>query len=397
LPPASRNKRVKKKSKHGISKGRADRKLFSVIIGLVLFGSIMIFSGSVPIASAQELEPYYYFVNHIQFIILGFIVFLVTYNLDYHHYPKIIIPALIVTFILLVLVLFTPEINYTHRWLDLKFIRFQVSDVAKLTITIYLASWLSQNHTKKYVQKNVKSYVIYNLIPFLSILGVFSLLIILQPDLSTTALIGMTALAIYFISGTDALHTIGTIGITITLALAGVVAGLLAPYRFERISGFFNFISTGELSEPFGRDYQLRQILIAVGTGKITGQGFAQSKQKFSYLTDTAFSDTIFAVFAEEFGFLGSFVLISVFIWIMFRGFKIAREAPDRLGSLIASGITIWLTLQAFIHFAVNVGLIPLTGIPLPFVSYGGSSLIVSMAAIGILLNISRYTGEEFK
>mgnify|MGYP000107446892 CR=1 FL=1 len=172
-------------------------------------------------------------------------------------------------------------------------------------------------------------------------------------------------------------------------------AGVFVPYRLERLESFINFLITGELSEPLGRDYQLRQILIAVGTGQIFGQGFAQSKQKFSYLTETAFSDSIFAVYAEEFGFLGSVILVAIFIWIMFQGFKIARNAPDKLGVLLASGITIWISIQALIHLGVNVGLIPLTGMPLPFLSYGGSSLITSMIAIGILINISRHSVEH--
>jgi cell division protein FtsW len=196
------------------------------------------------------------------------------------------------------------------------------------------------------------------------------------------------------LSGRDLLHNIGTAGIFITMAISGVIAGIIAPYRFQRITSCLDFLKTGVLSEPFGRDYQLRQVLIAVATGNLFGEGFAQSKQKFSYLTETAFSDTIFAIFAEEFGFFGSVVLISIYIFIMSRGFRIAATANDRFGSLLATGITIWITVQAFIHIAVNVGLIPLTGMPLPFISYGGSSLVVSMAAIGILINISRYSSD---
>lgn len=226
------------------------------------------------------------------------------------------------------------------------------------------------------------------------VLGFFAGLILIEPDLSTTALIGIISLSIYYISGTEILNTIGTFGIFLTMGLSGLVAGIIAPYRFQRLTSFIGFIFSGQIQEPYGRDYQLRQILIAVGTGGFLGEGFAQSKQKFSYLTETAFSDSIFAIFAEEFGFLGSAILVLVFVWIMFEGFKIAKNAPDKLGTLLASGITIWISMQAFIHFAVNVGLIPLTGMPLPFISYGGSSLVTSLTAIGILINISRFSDK---
>ena len=375
-----------------IARGKGDRALLLVVFGMILFGSLMVFSGSVPIAAVQERAPYYYFIKHIQFIVIGLILFGITYNVDYHLYPKIIVPALFFTVFLLIIVLFMPPIQGSHRWLDLKFTTIQVSDIAKLTLTLYLASWLSKPIVKNARSSEMRHYLIYNLAPFLLILGFFSFLIILEPNLSTTLLIGLISLSIYYISGNDRLHTIGTGGIFITLSILGLIAGLTASYRFQRVRTFMSFLVSGELQEPFGRDYQLRQILIAVGTGKFFGAGFSQSKQKFSYLTETALSDSIFAIFAEEFGFIGSVVLVSIYVWIMFRGFKIAANAPDKLGSLIASGITIWITLQAFIHFSVNVGLIPLTGMPLPFISYGGSSLVTLMIAIGILLNISRYS-----
>ncbi|HEX9804451.1 MAG TPA: putative peptidoglycan glycosyltransferase FtsW [Candidatus Dojkabacteria bacterium] len=374
--------------------GKGDRLLFGIVLGLVIFGTIMIFSGSVPIASVQELPPYYYFLRQLIFVVIGIVVFIFTYNFNYKNYSKIIIPAIAFTGLLLIIVLFTPKINETHRWLDLGFTTLQVSDVAKLTLTIYLASWLSKPTQKNPTRNAIENYIFYNLLPFLLILGVFLVLIIIQPDLSTTMLIAVIAITIYYLSGRDLLHNIGTAGIFITMAISGVIAGIIAPYRFQRITSFLDFLKTGVLSEPFGRDYQLRQVLIAVATGNLFGEGFAQSKQKFSYLTETAFSDTIFAIFAEEFGFFGSVVLISIYIFIMSRGFRIAATANDRFGSLLATGITIWITVQAFIHIAVNVGLIPLTGMPLPFISYGGSSLVVSMAAIGILINISRYSSD---
>lgn len=383
-----------------VDKGKAsyqskgDRAYFFIIIGLIIFGTIMIFSGSVPVATEHNLPPYHYFLKQLQFVVLGLIGFAVVYNIDYHFYPKVVLPGLAATFILLVVVLFTEPINGVNRWLDIKIITFQVADLAKITIILYLASWLSKPQQAEFSRESMESYLKYNLAPFLAILGVFCFLILLQPDLSVTILVGIIAFSIYFFSGNSVYQTIGTLGIFATMVVAGVFAAILSPYRLARVRTFLDFLINGQLAEPFGRDYQIRQILIAVGTGNLLGQGFAQSKQKFSYLTETAFSDTIFAVFAEEFGFLGSIVLVGMFAWIMIRGFQIAMNAPDKLGSLIACGITVWLTTQSLIHLAVNVGLIPLTGMPLPFLSYGGSSLIASMVALGIMMNISRFSDK---
>lgn len=381
-------------NRSSLFKGKGDRILSLVILGLVLFGSLMVYSGSVPIAAVQDRTPYYFFVKHMQFVVLGIVLFIIAYNIDYHLYPKIIVPLIIFTTFLLILVLFMPPIQGSHRWLDLKIATFQVSDLAKLTLSLYLASWLSKPQKIHPNKSEMGQYLVNNLLPFLLVLGLFSFLIIIQPNLSTTMLIGIISISIYFVAGKELVHNIGTAGIFITLGISGIIAGIIAPYRFLRITTFLQFLLSGDLQEPFGRDYQLRQILIAVGTGKLFGAGFSQSKQKFSYLTETALSDSIFAIFAEEFGFFGSVILISIFLWIMFRGFKIAANAPDKLGALIASGIVIWITAQAFIHFAVNVGLIPLTGMPLPFISYGGSSLVTLMFATGILVNISRHSDE---
>jgi len=234
-----------------------------------------------------------------------------------------------------------------------------------------------------------------DMIPFLAILFLILTLVLLEPDLGTTGIIGIVALGMFYLSGEGALHNFGFFSIMITGGLVGVLAAVLESYRLSRIQTYLTVLKTGMPDDRLGSGYQLSQVLIAVGSGGFLGAGFGQSKQKFNYLGETAFSDTIFAVIAEELGFLGASLVVSAFLYFGIRGFKIALNAPDRLSALLASGITIWITLQAFLNIAAYIGLIPLTGIPMPFVSYGGSSMIVTLCGLGILLNISKYVNLD--
>ncbi|HEC67196.1 MAG TPA: stage V sporulation protein E, partial [bacterium] len=313
---------------------------------------------------------------------------------DYHKYPKLIPIGLAITVALLIIVLIVGEVtNGSLRWIDFGFFRLQPSELAKLAFAVYLASWLSrQKSVLNKFDSKLKNYLLSSMLPFLVLLFVTSLLILLGRDLATTAIVGAIALVIYFVSGTDLLHTFGSFLILVTMSVVGVAAALVAPYRVDRISTYISFLRTGVVPDPLGTGYQLRQILIAVGSGGLFGVGFGESRQKFFYLGFSSFTDTIFAIFAEEFGLLGSILFVSVFLIFIFRGLKIASTAKDTLGSLLALGITFWIGLQAFLNIAANVGLIPLTGIPLPFISYGGSSMVVILTGVGILLNVSKYS-----
>jgi cell division protein FtsW len=204
-------------------------------------------------------------------------------------------------------------------------------------------------------------------------------------------MLGVTSFLVYFLSGNDRMHLIGSLALGLVSFIIVLFATIGAKYRMERISTFFNFWKTGNIPEPLSAGYQFKQILVAVASGGWFGLGFGQSKQKFLYLGDTAFSDTIFAIIAEEFGLIGCIFILSLFAFIFFRGFKIATKAPDKLGFLIAVSITIWITFQSILHIGANVALIPINGNTLPFLSYGGSSTIINLAAIGVLLNVASH------
>jgi len=198
----------------------------------------------------------------------------------------------------------------------------------------------------------------------------------------------------FFLSGKDRAHSMASIAVIGVVGVPlGIIAAVLEPYRLSRIQTFLSLLLKGEVADPQGSGYQLQQILIGIGSGGIWGKGFGQSRQRFGYLVEnTAFTDSTFAIILEELGLWGGIIIISAWIFFLWRGFKIAKKSPDDKGKFLAVGITIWLTCQAFFNMAANVGLIPLTGIPLPFLTYGGSSTIVTMMALGLLLNISRYT-----
>lgn len=368
-----------------------DKTTIALVLSLTLFGLIMVYSSSFIVV---ESKPFYYFIRQALFIILGLGGAFIAYIVDYKTYPKFILPALIFSIVLLIIVLIPgigKEINGSRRWIDLKFFDLQPSEIIKLTFIIYLAAWSSNQKQKHNLNKeSIKEHFRQQLLPFITILGLICSLVLFEPDLATTGIIGLTSLAVYFLSGRDSIHTVGTMIILLVLVISGVFAGLLAPYRFKRIKTYTDFLTSGEVQDPRGTGYQLQNLLIAVGSGGVTGVGFGESRQKFHYLGQTAFSDNIFAVIAEEFGLIGSVVLTTTFFYFLVRGLYIAEKVPDRFGRLLSSGIVIWITLQAFLHIGANIGMIPVTGIPLPFVSYGGSSIVTVLTASGILLNISR-------
>jgi cell division protein FtsW len=248
--------------------------------------------------------------------------------------------------------------------------------MAKLSIIIYLAAWLESRGTHK-----IKD-VFEGLLPFLGIMGLIGFLIIKQPDTGTLGVIVISSFAIFFISGARIQHlaSLGAIG---TLVLWILVK--IEPYRLDRISAF---LDPG--ADPQGIGYQINQALLAVGSGGILGVGLGHSRQKFNYLPEPV-GDSIFAVIGEELGLIGAAMLVILFVALAMRGIKIAKNAPDMFGKLLAAGITIWIVMQAFINISANIALVPLTGIPLPFISYGGTSLVFLMAAVGILLNISKH------
>ncbi|MDD3647330.1 MAG: putative peptidoglycan glycosyltransferase FtsW [Candidatus Dojkabacteria bacterium] len=379
------------------SKGAPDYILLALIVGLVLFGLVMVYDASVIVASETYGDQFRFLKLQAIWVAVGSCAFAFTYLFDYHNYPKLIVPAIITTIILLVLVVIAgPAIFGSRRWFDIGVVNIQPSELAKLTFTVYLACWLArQKQRSGSLKEAFRDHLKTELLPFAFILFAICFLIIIEPDLGTTAVVGFTALAVYFISGTDALHTLGSMFIVAVMGVLGVIAAIISPYRATRVTTFLETIKTGYAPDPWISGYQINQVLIAIGSGGLFGIGFGESRQKFFYLVgNSAFTDTIFAVYAEEFGFLGDLVLVLAFLMFISRGLKIARNAPDRLGSLLATGITVWIGLQAFLNIAANIALGPLTGIPLPFFSYGGSSMVVILAGVGILLNVSKSTSH---
>ena len=275
-----------------------------------------------------------------------------------------------------------------------RYLQYNLLNFAKVILIIYLSGWLAkQEHKYKDIKDFFRSFLSFG-----AILGIVAVLILLEPDLGTMMIICMTAFAMFFISGKSKIHTWGSISILVLAIPLAILAAILEPYRLERVQTFLNLLFKGEVSDPKGTGYQIQQILIGVGSGGLLGKGFGQSRQRFGYLVEnTAFTDSIYAVILEEFGLLGGAVLILLWLIFLWKGFSIAERIEDREGRFLAIGLTIWLSLQAFLNMAANVGIIPLTGIPLPFLTYGGSNTFVTLIGIAILLNVSRYTNGTRK
>lgn len=355
---------------------------FIICLGLlIVFGLIMISSASVSLSYDKFGEAYYYVKHQIIFGLIPGIILLVAFSfIDYRFWRKIAFGLLIFSIALLVLV-FIPGIGAGYgsakSWIYIFGVSFQPSELVKLTFIIYLATWLESRGKKK------ASDLTEGFVPFISVLGVIALLLILQPDIGTMSIIILTSLAIYYVGGASLIHLAG-------LAVAGffLLFALIkmAPYRAARLMTFLH----PEL-DPQGIGYHINQAFLAIGSGGWWGRGFGLSRQKFQYLPEVA-GDSIFAVVAEELGFVIASLIILSFLYLMYRGFKIAQNAPDSFSKILVVGIIAWIMIQAFVNIGAMVGLLPLTGVPLPFISYGGTSLFVLLGACGIVINISKKT-----
>ncbi len=373
-----------------------DFTLFATISLLTAFGAVMVYSGSVLVALKLGFEPQHYFIRQLIWIAIGLISGYIAFKIDYRILPKLAPYMLGFATLLLIVVLLLNWNDPIKRWIDFGFFDLQPSEIAKLCFLIYLSSWLAKRkEVSNITRENITKHLTKDLLPFLFSLFVVSILVLMEPDLDTTFILVATSLIVYFIAGNDLLHFIGSGSVLLMFIGVLTVAMKTASYRLERFTNWRDFWINSAIQDPYGAGYQLKQILVAVASGGILGVGFGNSRQKFHYLGDTAFSDTIFAIFAEEFGFIGSVLLVLAFFIILYRGYAIAKNAPDKLGYLLAISITTWITIQATLHIASNVALIPINGNTLPFISYGGSSTIINLTAIGLLLNISRTTSKE--
>jgi len=356
-----------------------DYLLIITTAALLLVGLMMIYSATFALGYQLHGQPTYYFIRQLLWVGLGTLAMIIFARIEYHTWRRFSIPIMAVTLLLLVLVLVIGDERFGgQRWLFNGSI--QPSELSKLAIIIYIADWLSSKGEQ--IRR-----VSYGLIPFAILLGFITGLVVLQRDLGTATLIAVTALAMFFIAGGNLFQ------ILVSGVLGGVTLYLLitrSAYRMARLTAFLDPLN----SDPLGNGYQIRQILIALGSGGLTGLGLGASRQKFGYIP-ASHTDGIFAILGEELGLIGAVALIGLFAFFAYRGFRIATAAPDAFGTVLASGVTCSLVFQAIINMGVVTASLPFTGIPLPFISFGGSSLLVSMASVGLLLAVSRRTLPE--
>lgn len=363
-----------------ITKQASPDTLFVVLFAIVaIFGLVMLSSASTAIAF-QRFGDSLYYVKHqiLNGFLPGLFVCAAFALIDYHYWKKYAFHLFILAIILLTLV-FIPGLGVAFggakSWIGIGGITFQPSEFAKLAFILYLAAWLEKRD-----RKTIKDFSA-GFVPFLMSLGIIMFLIFLQPDVGTMGVIVLISLMVYFVAGADVKHLLGlgTVGIGLLAVLIAI-----APYRLNRFTAFVH----PEL-DPQGIGYHINQALLAIGSGGMFGLGFGHSRQKHLYLPEVI-GDSIFAVIAEELGFVWVVLFLCLLLAMIFRGFIIARNAPDLFGKYLGAGIISWIGFQSFINIAAMVGLMPITGLPLPFISYGSSSLLVLFAAVGMLMNISR-------
>lgn len=355
--------------------------IFLIILGtLVLLGLAILASASMALGQKNFGDTYYYLKHQILYgLSAGIAGFLFFSRVHYQNWRRWGFWLMLGSIILLFLV-FVPKFSFSYggasRWLKFGPLMLQPAEILKLTFILYLAGWFESR--KRYIADFKEG-----LIPFLLVLGLIGALLLAQPATGTFGIIVGIAAAMFFVAGSRVSH----LALMTSLALLVVLIIIqVSPYRLAR---FTTFLSPEQ--DPRGSGYQINQALIAIGSGGVWGKGFGYSLQKYYYLPEPI-GDSIFAVYSEEAGFVGASTLIALFVLFVVRGFRIAARAPDLFGQFVAVGVTSWIIIQAFVNMAAISGLIPLTGVPLPFVSYGGSSLAAILCGCGLLVNISKQT-----
>lgn len=364
-------------------KKAVDFTLFLAIMCLVFIGIIMVFSASWPEAMQKFNNGYHFLRKQLTFACLGFFVIIILMNIDYRYYKKFALPIFIMA-IILGLSIFSPlgrAEKGARRWIEIVGFRFMPSDLIKLGSIIFFAAYLSN-------KKDKIPTLLYGTIPALTIIGISCGLIYFQKDLGTTVTLAGTMMAMFFIAGMRLSHLFvlgaGACGF---LYLAITSEG--NEYRLERVTAFLD-----PFADKLDTGWQAVQSLYAIGSGGLFGLGLGKSRQKFFYIPES-YNDFIFSIIGEELGFLGALLVMLLLLIVIWRGIVIALKVEDRFGCFLATGITALIAIQSLIHIAVVTSSIPTTGITLPFVSYGGTSLVMNMASIGILLNISRHANLD--
>lgn len=361
-------------------RGSFDFGFFITVMILLSFGLIMVFSASSASAFYDYNDSYYVIKRQLMWAVLGLFAMFFMAGFDYKRLSKLSVPIFVVSIILLIAVLIVgKEINGAKRWLGFGGLTIQPSEVAKLAVIIFFSSSLAKKKDK------IKKFFT-GLMPYLMILGVVAALVILEPHLSGTVVIALVSVILLFAAGARIFHFV----ILSLPAIAGlVIAVIVEPYRMRRIVSFLN-----PWEYKMNEGWQIIQSLYAIGSGGLFGLGLGRSRQKFLYIPE-AQNDFIFSILCEELGFVGAATVLVLFLILIWRGIKIALNAPDTFGSLLATGIISLIAVQVLINIAVVTSSMPVTGMPLPFFSAGGSSLLFIMAGMGIVLNISRYSNNR--
>ena len=346
---------------------------------LILFGLVMISSSSVVLSSEIYNQSYGFVIRQSISLLIGLVAFFIASRIEFQTWKKPA-PIFLLLSICLLAIVFIPGVGKTTkgaaRWIDLGIFQLQPSEIVKLSLILYLSLWFEKKG------KLIKSFS-QGLIPFIILLVPAVFFLMLQRDLGTLLVILFTSAAMFVVAGS----TLSQIGVGMGVGfstLAMLIA--IAPYRMQRLATFFN----PEESDKLGAGYHVNQLNIAIGSGGLWGRGFGQSLQKYLYLPEPQ-TDSIFAIIVEELGFFRTFLVLTVIGLFTFKGYDIARRCTDPFGRMVAFGITTSLFVQAAINIAAALGLVPLTGVPLPFISYGGTSLIISLVGVGIVVNISKY------
>lgn len=360
---------------------KSDRVLFLATLGLVCLSVVMVWSASAVVAMERYQQPYLFLTKQLLWALLGLAVLWGAMGVDYRRYrePAFIWTALGIVTLCLIAVLFSPPVNNARRWFSIGGLGIQPSELAKIVAIVFIAALLEKRMHRI-------NEVGYALLPIGCVIGGLMLLILLEPDFGTSMSLALIAAVMVFAAGLNYIYVAGA-GLLLLPLAAFVMLG--AEYRRRRLFAFLH-----PWDDPLGDGFQLIQSLIAVGTGGVTGRGLMQGVQKLFYLPEPH-SDFIYAVISEELGLIGATIVLLCFCVITWRGIRVALRAPDTFGSMLALGLTTMVAVQALINMSVVLGMLPTKGIPLPFVSAGGSSLLINLLGMGVLLNVSRHASSE--
>lgn len=357
-------------------KSPADPVYLGSLVLLLLFGTIMVFSSS-SVMGLKLGDSFYYLKRHLFYLVLGFLAFSYALNIEIPKLKKAAVPLLAAAVFSLLLV-FIPGFGKTlggaTRWIDLYVISFQPSEFAKFAVVLFLAAYLSD------LKEGIRDFI-KGLVPLLCLLCVIATVIMLQPDMGTTLLILSTSFVVFFVAGARGKHLLSLAG----AAVLGIFAlSVISPYRMRRLTAYLD-----PWKDPLGTGFHIIQSLLAVGSGGIFGLGIGNSRQKFYYLPQQ-YADFIFAVLCEELGFIGAAALLMLFLIFFISGIRIAFNAKDAFTGLLTAGLVAMLFVQTALNLMVVIGLVPTTGIPLPFISYGGTAMIINLFSAGLIANVSR-------